>query len=128
MNKKLLFVIIILLVIIGIICVVIGNRTSQKNKNNNINDNGLVLFYSPTCPHCIKVEEFLTQNKAADKIKFENRDVSMVVNYSFLAEKAKKCGITESNIGIPFLFDGSNGLPICLSNDIDIINFFKNKL
>ncbi|MFA5051208.1 MAG: hypothetical protein WC499_03780 [Patescibacteria group bacterium] len=128
MNKKLLFFIIILLVIIGIIFIIIGNQTSPKNKNNNLNENGIVLFFSPTCPHCIKVEEFLIQNKAAEKIKFENRDTSIAVNLELLKEKAKECKLNEGDLAIPFLFDGSNKNPSCLVGDVDIIEFFQNKL
>jgi len=128
MNKKLLFAIIIVLVIIGIVFIIIGNRASQKNKNNNLNESGIVLFFSPTCPHCIKVEEFLTQNKAAEKIKYENRDTSIAVNIDLLKEKSKKCGLNESDLAIPFLFDGSGNTPKCLIGDVDIIKFFQDKL
>ncbi|MDD5625595.1 MAG: glutaredoxin domain-containing protein [Patescibacteria group bacterium] len=127
MSKKLLFVIIILLVIAGIVLVIIGNRSNQKNKSNNPED-GIVLFYSPTCPHCIKVEEFLTQNKVTEKIKFENRDTSIAVNLELLKEKAGECGLNESDLAIPFLFDGSSKNPSCLIGDVDIIKFFQGKL
>ncbi|MDD3102004.1 MAG: hypothetical protein PHE59_02565 [Patescibacteria group bacterium] len=127
MNKKLLFAIIIVLVIIGIIFVIIGNRSGQKSKNNSPED-GIVLFFSPTCPHCIKVEEFLAQNKAAEKIKFENRDTSIAVNLELLKEKAGECGLNEGDLAIPFLFDGSNKNPVCLIGDVDIIKFFQSKL
>jgi len=87
----------------------------------------LILFYSVGCPHCVKVEEFIRENKIKEKIDFEEKEVGLSKeNAKKLIEVAKKCGFNENEIGVPFLWDGENQK--CVVGDEPIINFFKEKL
>ena len=88
---------------------------------------GIVLFYGKECPHCIKVEDYVTQNKVEDKVKFSRLEVwHDAKNAALLGNVAKD--ICKLNVGdgvaVPFLYDG-NGK--CLVGDEDVINFFKEK-
>ena len=87
-----------------------------------------LLFYSTTCPHCIKVEDFLKANKADTKIAYQQLEVDFSqTNKELLLAKQTACGYTaENNLGaIPFL-STKNGL--CFLGDVEIINYFKGKL
>lgn len=101
-------------------------------KKNSLNEKleipkGIVLFYGIGCPHCAKVENFIKENKIKEKISFEEREVYFNrKNAKLLIEVAKKCGYPESQIGVPFLWDGENEK--CIVGDEPIINFLKEKL
>ena len=114
------------IILIGIILVLGVIFLFSKGKNNQTKENsGIILFYGTGCPHCAKVEEYLKENDVESKIKFENKEVYQNQgNLNLLIEKAKKCGIKENEVGVPFLWDGSK----CIIGDGDIINFFKQKI
>lgn len=88
------------------------------------NENKLILYYSDTCPHCVKVEEYLKANKIEEKIAIVKKEVSKnPVNANDLATKAKTCNIQGNQISVPFLWDGQK----CIIGDEPIIEFFKEK-
>lgn len=85
---------------------------------------GIILFYGQGCPHCKIVDDFITQNNIKGKVKFSNLEVWYNKdNQAILGAVAPKCGVSSSQVGVPFLFDGNNK---CYVGDIDVINFFKN--
>jgi glutaredoxin len=115
------------LIFLGIFIVVGIGFYFLKGKNSSQNSKGIVLFYGIGCPHCAKVEEFIRENKIKEKIAFEEKEVYFNRdNAKKLIEIAKKCGIKENEIGVPFLWDGENQR--CIVGDEPIINFFKEKL
>jgi len=84
---------------------------------------GIILFYGQGCPHCKVVDDFITANNIEQKVKFTRLEVWYNKdNQAILGQVAKKCGITDSSIGVPFLYDG-NGK--CYVGEIDVPNFFK---
>lgn len=84
---------------------------------------GIILFYGQGCPHCKIVDDYIAQNKIGDKVKFTNLEVWYNKdNQNILAQVVQKCGINSSEVGVPFLYDGTN----CLIGETDVINFFKN--
>jgi len=93
---------------------------------------GIVLFYGDGCPHCKNVEDFITQNKIEDKVKFTRLEIpfngrtskQLAANADLAVQVAEKCKLDVSNgLIIPLLYDGNNQ---CLTGDVDTINFFKN--
>lgn len=91
---------------------------------NPVVTNGIILFYGDGCPHCKIVDDFVSQNKIEDKVKFVKLEVwNNKNNQAILGQVAKKCGITSNSVGVPFLYDGSSK---CYVGDVDVINFFKN--
>jgi len=121
MNKKFLP-----LIVIAIIILIGGVFVWSKNKNNQPSDTtGLIYFYGQGCSHCAKVDEYIVTNKVKEKIDFDEREVFFNRNNAvLLSELAKKCGLNENEIGVPFFWDGSK----CIVGDADIINFFKEKI
>lgn len=115
---------IIVLLIIGL---VVYTRI-QSRRTVPIQSNADLLFYSSACPHCIKVEDFLTANKADTKIAYQKLEVDFSqANKDLLLAKQKACGYTaDNNLGaIPFL---STKAGVCFLGDEEIINYFKTEL
>jgi len=96
----------------------IKNLTST-NLNNSF-QNELTLFYGNGCPHCALVETYLKDNPP--KFNLKQKEVYYnEANKKELALRAKTCGLLENEIGVPFLWTGSN----CIVGDQPIINYFK---
>lgn len=101
------------------------NKGNSKPGNQQAEQSQIVLFYGIGCPHCATVEEYIKENKIEEKISFIQKEVYYDRgNADELAEKVKICGIPESYVGVPFLWDGKK----CFIGDVDIINFFKEKI
>ncbi len=87
----------------------------------------IVLFYGNGCEQCQKVDDFIKTNKVKTKVSFEevevfdNRD-----NAKILIHKAKFCGLSEKDLGVPFLWDDQFGK--CVYGYADVIKFFQEKL
>ena len=122
MNKK-----IIIPTILFVICLVFSFLVLLKNQpiNQQSEQSQIILFYGIGCPHCAKVEEFIKENQIEKKIPFVKKEIYFNrQNAKELEEKAKICEIPENEVGVPFLWDGEK----CFLGDVDIINFFKEKI
>ncbi len=87
--------------------------------------NGIVLYWGEGCPHCAKVDAFITENGVEQKVQFERKEVyNNKRNAREMGKLAKQCGFATDSIGIPFLWTGTQ----CLTGDKDIIAFFQQKL
>ncbi len=84
-----------------------------------------ILFYSNSCPHCQKVEEYINANGIRNKLKFRELEVATNQNNAqILLQKAQSCGLdTTQGVGIPVFFNGSK----CLQGDTAIINYFEQQ-
>ena len=114
--KKLILAIMILLALVPI---AVGAQSSTPSDQQN------VYYYSATCPHCAKVEEFFKQYDILKKYNITTKEVSQnPQNAKDLLDLCLSKGIPTDQIGVPYLhFDGQ-----CLSGETAIISFFKNKL
>jgi len=123
MQKNFIFPAIVALALVAIVAIFV---VLVKAKNAPPPDSTIIFFYGDTCPHCKNVEEFFTENDVASRISFEQREVyNSTANASLMADKYKKCGITNTNdMGVPLLWDGIT----CIQGDEPIINYFKSKL
>ncbi len=93
----------------------------------SIVDGKIILFYGDGCPHCLKVEAFLEEKNASQKISFETKEVwNDSANRGLMMEKVKACQMNSANIGVPFLWDGENGK--CLIGEDQVMEFFQKKL
>jgi glutaredoxin len=120
-NKNIfIYVIIVILLAIGL-----SIWSYKSDLGSTTTNEDLILFYGDTCPHCLKVEEFLeTQNGLAERLGLVRKEVyNDAKNQRLLTTKAKVCGLDTSSIGVPFLWN--NGA--CLIGDVDIINFFNTQ-
>lgn len=132
MNKKILIPTILFLIVFIFSVFVL----SKENENKEISEQSLpveqkltsniILFYSNDCSHCLKVENYIQENKIQDEVSFVQKEIDQnTANVKELQEKARLCGLSIDSIGVPFLWDGQNNT--CLMGDEDIINFFKQK-
>ena len=84
---------------------------------------GTILFYGEGCPHCKVVDDFITQNKVEEKVKFARLEVwNNKYNQKILTKAAEICNIKTDTVGVPFLFDKNK----CFVGQIEVIDFFKN--
>lgn len=105
-----------------------NSNSSTENEltaGGNQAQNRIIFFYGDGCPHCAIVEEYIKENKVNEKVAFSTKEVYYNRdNSKELEEKAKICGMPTDSIGVPFLWDGEK----CLVGDVDIVEFFKQKI
>ncbi len=86
---------------------------------------GIILFEGDECAQCERVETYIKNNKVEEKVVFTRLEVfNNNANISLLEDKAQKCGLDSSHIGVPFLWDGEH----CIIGYIDVIEFFRQKI
>lgn len=77
-----------------------GVGSQQASSNPDV-----IYFYGEECPHCKDVAAFLEENKIAEKVSFEKKEVwHNRANAAEMDGKAKICGMDTRRIGVPFLF------------------------
>jgi len=123
MNKKILMVV-LAIVVLGVASFLIF-KNKKEEAQKTINSSEMIFFYGQGCPHCVNVEKFLEENRSVEeKVKFEKLEVwKSKENTQLMIERARNCGLSEKNLGVPLFWDGSK----CLIGDTDIIDFLKNK-
>lgn len=122
MKNPTLWIIVVALVIIG------GSFFWKSRSSSTVTPvtipTGIVLYFGDTCPHCKIVEQFLTDNKIAEKVTFQQKEVyNNQANAKELAAVAKKCNLATDTIGVPFIWDGN----ACIQGQEPAISFFKDK-
>lgn len=120
MNKK------ILGILFFVFLVVLSFFYLKSNNNgNNTSNSDIILFYGEGCSHCQIVDDYLNQNKVEEKVKFQKKEVfNNKDNANLLVDKATFCKLDTQTVGVPFLWDGQK----CLTGDVDVINFFQEKI
>lgn len=117
--KKTLFIIIAIVLVVGVLFVL------SYFSNTKTDVSGIILFYGDGCPHCEIVDDFINENKVKEKVRFIELEVfNNEENQKIWLDKVNFCKLNSNDVGVPFLWDGKN----CLMGDIDIINFFQEKL
>jgi glutaredoxin len=128
-------IILIVIIILGIGAFLkFGLKTSLKVSNTNttapISNPDLIIYYGNTCPHCKKVEDYISQNDINSKLKIDLKEVYQNKdNQLELQENAAKCEPKidlASGIGVPFAFVKFNNQ--CLIGDQPVIDWIKNKV
>jgi glutaredoxin len=89
-------------------------------------EEGMILFFGESCPHCQNVERYIADNNIREKIKFQELEVySNPENAQVLAAKARSCGLdTRNGLGVPFFYDGQD----CYLGEEEIVSFFQERL
>jgi len=123
MSKNIKIFVGILIVIIAIIFAIFYWQKSNKQSSTNVE--GIILFYSTSCPHCAALEEWMVKNNIEASVEISKLEVSANKdNQKLLGEKATICKIATDSIGVPFLWTGTD----CILGDEPIEQFFKQKL
>ena len=124
-SKIIIPTILFAIILIFAFAVLSKNKTNNQPANQRVEQSQIILFYGIGCPHCAKVEEFIKENQIEKTIPFVKKEIYFNrQNAKELEEKAKICEIPENEVGVPFLWDGEK----CFLGDVDIINFFKEKI
>ena len=121
MQKNLLWIIIgaVLVILVGVF-ITYNNFSKTETSTDDT-----ILFYGNDCPHCKIVDDFITQNKVEDKVKFTKLEVfDNKSNSNLLLKKAQICGLDTNQVGVPFLWDNGK----CFMGDPDVIKFFQDKI
>ena len=132
-----------------------NNNTTTSNSTNSetkgkIVDGDIVmadavatLYYGDGCPHCTNIEKWLVDSgylpkstpvKQSDvdswasnaKVKFNIKEVWYnKSNSAELSQAAKELGLSDSSVGVPFLYDSKNKKSYI--GETDIKSFFQSK-
>jgi len=122
MKKKWLLV--VLAAVVLAVVASAGFYFSHSSGNGTATGEGLVLFYGEGCPHCEVLFAKLKETGLDKKIpmtvleSFHNEE-----NSKKLDEAAKKCGMDPSQVGVPFLIDGST----CQVGDQPILTYLQQR-
>lgn len=93
-----------LVVLIGVI-VVWGVRDGNEFDDIPLTDTGMVLYWGDGCPHCQNVEDYIQEKQIEGKVPFERKEIwKDRANAKEMERRAKNCGMSTQDIGVPFLF------------------------
>lgn len=83
-----------------------GDSQKQGGETTAVEaDSDVTYYYGEECPHCKDVAAFLEENKIAEKVSFEKKEVwHNRSNATEMDEKAGICGLEKKSVGVPFLF------------------------
>ena len=130
MIQKIIYILIVIAVAFGFYKL-ISQKPTSTNQNNSISQNSdFILYYGNTCPHCQKVEAWIKDNKADQKLKIIEKEVyTNTDNQKELATTVSQyCPDlgTQGGIGVPLGFDPINKK--CIQGDQPIIDFLSGKI
>ena len=127
MNKKIFLAVISAVVVVGGLSFWAYGQPIQPSGGatgsaDTSEPAGVTYFYGQECPHCQDVAKFLEENKIAEKVKFEKKEVwHDKNNQQAMLAAAKACRLDEKSLGVPFLFaDGQ-----CYIGGPDVEGYFK---
>jgi glutaredoxin len=123
MPKHILLISLVsILLLIGAAWWLSGGKVGSAS---TFNPNRIIFFYGANCPHCQETEKWFEEQKVADKIAFERKEVSTPAVQVELQQAVKYCQFDDSQgIGVPFLFAEGK----CYMGTPDVEGFFKQKL
>jgi glutaredoxin len=103
MKKGVIFVAGLGIVLIAVLWILISHQ--EKNSQATPITKDIILFYGKECPHCQDVEKFIEENKIMEKVGFDSVEVwHNQANSEVMMEKAKECGLSQENLGVPFVW------------------------
>lgn len=81
-------------------------------------------YWSSTCPHCAKVQEFIDSWDKKDKLTLDKKQIDdgNYTNSILLSKRARSCGIPGSQVGVPLIFTTQGK---CIVGDEPIIEYLK---
>ena len=83
-----------------------------------VTDDKILIFTTPTCPHCQVVKDYMSQNDLLSKLPIVILDATKPVYSKLMSEKANICQLDPTGIGVPFFFYQDQ----CLLGDQPIID------
>lgn len=128
--SKVLLPTILFLIIIPISILILSQEKGKKVVETGEDQNAdypVILYYSNKCPHCKDLEEWVGENDIQAKAAFSQKEVGENrQNAEDLMKRAAVCGISEDEIGVPFLWDGNARK--CFMGYDKIIAYFQQRI
>jgi len=87
-------------------------------------DADFLYFYGATCPHCQELNSKVKELDLFSKISVEKREVYFNdTNQGLFKEAAKKAGLKEHEVWVPFVYDKATGAhAIWVDNALELFN------
>ena len=113
---------------VGVAVIALAVFLFFKQPSDQINwaelDSQITYYYGVDCPHCLRVLQFIEENKIAEKVTFTKKEVSEnISNGREFLQVAEKCGLAPSEAGVPLVYAQGK----CLMGEPDVTGFFKEK-
>ncbi len=115
-------VIVFLLILLGGISILSKKEGSPTSSGQESLPNSYEYFWSRTCPHCTKVQQFFDGWEKGEEVEVDKKEVSNPQNTNLLRRRGTYCNLPQTEIGVPFLFTPEGE---CIVGDEPIISFFK---
>ncbi len=98
-------------VILGLVSLFVLVSCVEPAQVDIINpDADFLYFYGATCPHCQELNDKIEEADLFSKISVEKREVYYNnENRGKFAETAKKLGLKEQDMSVPFVYDKQTG-------------------
>jgi glutaredoxin len=123
MNKKTTIMLILGGVLIIALAVFLYFQSATSQKNLQALENQITYYYGENCPHCLRVLQFIEENKIAGKVTFTKKEIGSISNGTEFLQVAKKCGISASEAGVPLVYAEGK----CFMGEIEVTDFFREK-
>ncbi|TSD02303.1 MAG: Uncharacterized protein Athens071425_51 [Parcubacteria group bacterium Athens0714_25] len=142
MSKKNIFLSLIAIVLLAIVAIsFFGKKANAPEKDVNVDNaknsslekagvkasktsDEIIYYYGEECPHCKDVLKFLEENKIAEKVNFQKKEVwNDEANSNEMMEKVSECGLDPKSVGVPFLYAEGK----CLIGTPKVEEFFREK-
>ncbi|HEX8924021.1 MAG TPA: hypothetical protein VF828_04795 [Patescibacteria group bacterium] len=124
--KKIIPVLVVIIVLMGAYKILTKNPNPPAKVDDAKAD--MILFWGEGCPHCKKVDEFITTNKYDQKMSISKKEVYYNKdNQVSLAQTVQKCPEidTKQGIGVPLAYIPKDNK--CLQGDQPIIDYIQGK-
>ncbi len=116
-RKAIFWFLLINILLSGVIYIVAVNNQKSVMPNNE----AILLFFSPTCPHCKLVEEFIANNSLDSKLNITQKNVWLPEIAKEYEKLADFCKIAKDARGVPMLYNNQT----CYLGDVDAISSLK---
>lgn len=118
--------------LLGFLVILLTGCTTTPPVQNPTNNNqtqaatipaGNFLFFSPSCPHCATVTNYVRDNQLREKgiHYFELEIASNSDNANILKSIGSRCHINEEDLSVPLLWYNQT----CYTSSEEIINFLQ---
>lgn len=119
----------LIIVVVAISYFFFKNLTPETPTSNFTDSEAdLILFWGDGCPHCQKVESYISDNKFDQKLKIAKKEIyNNPDNRQLLGETVKNCPEidTSQGIGVPLAYSPAENK--CFYGDTPIINWLSAK-
>jgi len=115
-------------IILVVILVIIGglflNEVKKEGPSKSTPITTHEYYWSETCPHCAKVNEFMENWEKKDQFDFQKYEVGTTSETSrLLLSRANTCGISQDQIGVPLIVTPQGQ---CIIGDEPIIGYLES--